>query len=99
MARFLHGNLPGAFGFSTRLGCVRFDSKGGTMSKKKEEEFRQLTDQALSLALSLAKKNKARGMPPPPFVQAMQHTVAAFRFTALALSEIFKSKPGRMPAP
>jgi hypothetical protein len=69
------------------------------MSKKQEEEFRQLTDQALSLALSLSGKKGARGMPPPPVEKAMQHTVVAFKFTALALSEIFKSALKRMTPP
>jgi len=55
-----------------------------------------LTDQALRLALSISAKKEARGLPPPPSEQAMHHTVVAFRSTALALSEIFKSSPGRM---
>jgi len=66
------------------------------MSKKLEEEFRQLTDQALSLALSISDKKGARGIPPPPVEQAMHHTIVAFRSTSLALREIFKSSPGRM---
>jgi len=69
------------------------------MSKQQEEEFRRLTDQALRLALSLADKKGARGMPPPPAEQALHHTVVAFRHTALALSEIFRSVPKRMGAP
>jgi hypothetical protein len=68
------------------------------MTKKQEEEFRQLTARALRLALDSSRKKGARGMPPPPSEQAMCHTVVAFHSTSQALSELFKSCPGRMSA-
>jgi len=68
------------------------------MTKKQEEKFRQLTAQALRLALDISTKKGARGMPPPPSQQAMCHTVVAFHSTSLALSELFKSCPERMSA-
>ena len=68
------------------------------MTKKQEEEFRQLTDQALRLALSISTKKDSRKLPTPPLEHAMHHTVVAFHSTAQALSEIFKSSPGRISA-
>ena len=68
------------------------------MSKKQEEKFRQSSDQLLRLALNIAAKKEARGIPPPPLEQAMNHIIVALRSTTLALSEIFKSSPGRMSA-
>jgi len=69
------------------------------MSKKEQNEFKQLAEQATRVAMILASKKEARGMPPPPAEKAMYHTVVAFRCLAQALSETFNSTPGRMSAP
>jgi len=99
MAKFLHNRKPGGFGPESRLWRDYFQfPREETMSKKLEEEFRQLTDQALRLALSISDKKGARGIPPPPVEQAMHHTIVAFHSMAQALREIFKSSPGRMSA-
>jgi hypothetical protein len=55
------------------------------MSKKKEEEFRQLADQALELALSLAKKNKAQGYAAPTFCSRHAACSGGFSLHGLGL--------------
>ena len=78
-AKFLHNPKPDGFGPAPRLWRDHFHlPKEETMSKKQEEEFRQLTAQALRLALSISTKKGARSIPPPPVEQAMHHTICGF---------------------
>ena len=66
------------------------------MSKKQQEEFRQLTDQAMWLAWKIAEKKDApcHSLPPPPLEVARYESIVAFRATVLALREIFKLELG-----
>ena len=70
------------------------------MSKKQEERFRLLTEQAMRLAWRIAEKKTTacRPAPPPPLEQARKETIVAFYSTARALNELFKVEPDRSSA-
>ena len=66
------------------------------MSKKQEEQLRQLTDQVLRLAWKIAEKKDSPGPNrQPPLVKARYESIVAFRSTALVMRAILKLEPGR----